>query len=694
MSRVWMLAAFAFVAAVSFLEARPTHAQTDYQATAQLTRAEFESVRSEATVVPPQSDRAAAGSVGDALELAPGVVVQRTSSASAAPIVRGLTGNRVLLMLDDLRLNDPLTRPGGHALLNLIDPESVERIELIRGPASVIYGSDALGGVVHVHTRDTPAEPGRETRGGATVYGRAASAERGLRIQGAVDGAIGPLGAFFAGGRGHGGEIIRGGGMGRQPFTGFDDWSFASRLEVAPYDDQRLSMSYQSGHLYDVPRTDVSSLDDQQITKQLDRDSALFTYQGRFREAANLRLRAYGGLVLRREWRQRLRDGEVGDEREHVLGYQAGVRASVAPIATASAEFGAEAVIEDITSTAADTDAAGVRTTDRGRYVDDTSYDTYGLYALWSQQLGGDWLGMAGVRGTLVNAQAPIDPLFTPEIGAARQLDRALFGVAGSLGVRWEATRSLSLILSALSGYRAPNLEDFQALGGGARGYTVPNPDLDEERSWTLEAGVKWDEDGWQLDGFLFGSLLTGLIERVPSAFNGMTEIDGMRVQSPENASRSVLLGAELELVRRFPVGFYGGLSGYATWGETRRPDAEGNDLTEPASKVPPPIFGLLAGFEPNDAWYYAQAALHVALPQGRLSEADTFDVRICEDGPEGCTEEPGWVELTIRAGVELDAHLMLSAGIENIFDTGYKTFASGAYAPGRNFMVGLRGSL
>ena len=66
------------------------------------------------------------------------MVVQRTSSASAAPIVRGLTGNRVLLMLDDLRLNDPLTRPGGHALLNLIDPESVERIELIRGPASVI----------------------------------------------------------------------------------------------------------------------------------------------------------------------------------------------------------------------------------------------------------------------------------------------------------------------------------------------------------------------------------------------------------------------------------------------------------------------------------------------------------------------------------------------------------------------------
>jgi outer membrane receptor protein involved in Fe transport len=678
--------------AAAGLASATAHAQ-DFEAKARLTRADFESARSEDQVSRDQADRAAAGSVGDALERAPGVVVQRTSSASSAPIVRGLTGNRVLLVLDDLRLNDPLTRPGGHALLNLIDPESVDRIEVIRGPASVLYGSDALGGVVHVRTAGTDASPTNEKSAGGSVYARGASAEQAMRVQGSVRAALGPLGARISGGRGHASELIRGGTLGEQPFTGHDDWTFASRLELAPSRDHRFSLAHQSGHLWDAPRTDVSTPEDRQTTETLDRESAWLGYRGRLAGPARVRLQAYAGLVLRREWRQRLRDGEVGNERDRVLGYQGGVRVAVAPFATSSLEVGAETVIEDIAS-AAETIADGMTTRERGRYVDDSHYDTYGLYALWSQELSATWTAMAGARATLVNAQAPIDPLFPPEIGRARRLDRRLFGVVGSLGVRWEATSGLSWMASLLSGFRAPNLEDFQALGGGARGFTVPNPDLDEERSWTAETGVKWNDGGWELDGYLFASLLTGLIERVPSELDGMTEIDGARVQSPQNASRSVLLGSELTVLRRLPIGVYSGLSAFATWGETVRPDSEGNDVTEPASKTPPPIFALQSGFDHRSLPYYVQTSLTMSLPQSRLSESDTNDVRICEEGPEGCDEEPGWVDLSVRTGLKLDEHVLIAVAIENIFDTGYKTFASGAYAPGRNFMLGVRGTL
>jgi outer membrane receptor protein involved in Fe transport len=138
----------------------------------------------------------------------------------------------------------------------------------------------------------------------------------------------------------------------------------------------------------------------------------------------------------------------------------------------------------------------------------------------------------------------------------------------------------------------------------------------------------------------------------------------------------------------------FAGGSAYATWGETERPDAEGRDVTEPASKVPPPIFALLLGYEPSSAPYYAQTALTLAMPQTRLSESDRNDVRICEDGPEGCDEEPGWVDRSVRAGLELEPNLRLSLSVENLLDAGYKTFASGAYAPGRNFMIGVRGSI
>ncbi|HMI90167.1 MAG TPA: TonB-dependent receptor, partial [Polyangiales bacterium] len=601
-----------FGSLASSLASGPARAQHDYEATARSTRDDFESARSEAQVSREQSDRAAAGNVGDALEQAPGVVVQRTSSASAAPIVRGLTGNRVLLVLDDLRLNDPLTRPGGHALLNLIDPESVESIEVIRGPASVIYGSDALGGVVHLKTFGTDAAPATEISAGASIYARAASAEQAARLQGSLKAALGPLGARVSAGRGHAGELIRGGTLGEQPFTGHDDWSFASRLELAPSRAHRFSLSHQSGHLWDAPRTDVSTPGDRQTTEQLDRESMLLGYRGQFAGPARVRLSAYAGLVLRREWRQRLREDEVGNERDRVLGYHAGVRVALAPFKPSSLELGAETVIEDIAS-GSETIAggmSGMTTRERGRYVDGSRYDTYGVYALWSQELSNRWTAMAGARATLVSARAPIDPLFEPEIGRARRLDRQLFGVVGSLGVRWDIARELSWMASLLSGFRAPNLEDFQALGGGARGFTVPNPELDEERSWTAETGVKWNDGAWELDGYLFGSLLTGLIERVPSELDGMTEIDGARVQTPENASRSVLLGTELSVLRRLPIGVFGGASAFATWGETVRPDADGNDVTEPASKVPPPIFALQSGFERPSLPYYVRAVL------------------------------------------------------------------------------------
>ena len=668
--------------------------QGEPSATARVARDDFQAVRSTETVGRAESDRAAAANVGDALEQAQSVVVQRTSSGSATPIVRGLTGHRVLLVVDELRLNDSLTRPGGSALLNLVDPESVARIELIRGPSSVLYGSDALGGVVHVHTAEVGARPGVEPGVEATAYARGASAERALRLQGAVAGVSGGLGARLSGGRGHAGTLIRGGELGDQPFTGHDDWSFASRLEAAPSSDHRLSLSHQSGHLFDMPRTDVSTAEDRQETKQLDRDSTVLAYHGRFPGHAQLRLRAHAGMVVRREWRQRDREGETNHERDRVLGYHAGLGVVTNPFATSSLEVGADAVLEDIGSGSETIDPSGVITRQRGRYVDGSRYDTYALYALWSQAFSAAWTAHAGARGTLVDARAPIDPLFAPEIGAARRLDRELLGVVGSLGARYQASAELALVASLLGGFRAPNLEDFQALGGGARGYTVPNPDLDEERSWTLETGVSWDDSQWQHETHLFGTLLTGLIERVLSEFNGMTEIDGVRVQTPENASRSVLLGAETSLVRRTELGLYAGVAANGTWGETRRPDEEGNDVAEPASKVPPPVGALQVGFDPQASPYWLQLVLSGALPQSRLSESDKNDVRICEDGPDDCSRAPGWADLTFRAGLRLDARLLIAFAIENLFDAGYKTYASGAYAPGRNFALAVRGSI
>ncbi|MFN2399562.1 MAG: TonB-dependent receptor plug domain-containing protein, partial [Gemmatimonadaceae bacterium] len=89
----------------------------------------------------------------DVLRDVVGVQVQQTNAGHGTVILRGLTGNQVLILVDGVRLNNATIRDGPNQLLALIDPERIERVEVIRGPGSVLFGSDAMGGVVNVVTR-------------------------------------------------------------------------------------------------------------------------------------------------------------------------------------------------------------------------------------------------------------------------------------------------------------------------------------------------------------------------------------------------------------------------------------------------------------------------------------------------------------------------------------------------------------
>lgn len=662
-----------------------------FGARATTTRQAFEHARGVDRVTRRDADERGAGNASDILESANGVMVQRTASGSGTPIIRGLTGYQVLLLVDDLRLNDALTRAGGSASLNLVDPESIREIEVIRGPASVLYGSDALGGVVHVKTQRARATPDAATDSSGTVYLRSASAERSLRAQGSARLVSGSLGALVSGSRGGSDLLLRGGDLGSQPFTGHDDWSFASRLELAHTTDHLIGLSHQSGHLYDMPRSDNSAPDDIQITKSLDRDSTVLTYDGRLLDRA-LKLHAYAGVTLRREHRSRERPGQTQNERDEVLTYHLGARASGSPYSGAGLEVGLESSIEDVGSTAL-VSAMGSTLEERGRYVDDSLYQQHALYGLLTHALAADLTLLVGTRLTLVHASAPLDPLFAMVPSADAELDQAFLGAVGSLGVRYDMTEALTGVVSLLGGFRAPNLEDFQAFGGGARGFTIPNQDLSEERSWTLEAGVELDDEHWQASAFVFGSLLDGMIVRVPSDLGGMTEIDGEPVLTRENASSGVLLGGEASVIYRFEHGLYAGPSMWLTWGEINRPSETGGDVTEPASKIPGPTGVLRVGYASHESPWLGEAQLTTQLTQRRLSEGDKADVRLCADA-ETCNRVAGYTDLTLRGGFRMQERLLITLAVENILDRAYKTYASGAYAPGRNFVLAMRGTL
>ena len=100
--------------------------------------------------------------VPEALNEMMGILVQETNYGGGAPIIRGMIGNRILILVDGIRLNNSVYRLGPLQYLNTIDLYRVERIEVVRGPSSALYGSDALGGLINIVTRSP--ETGRAAR--------------------------------------------------------------------------------------------------------------------------------------------------------------------------------------------------------------------------------------------------------------------------------------------------------------------------------------------------------------------------------------------------------------------------------------------------------------------------------------------------------------------------------------------------
>ncbi|MFO0648959.1 MAG: TonB-dependent receptor [Polyangiales bacterium] len=622
--------------------------------------------------------RALARDVGERLDELPGVFVQRTTSASAAPLLRGLGGQRALLLFDGLRLSDSLTKVGGNALLNLIDPSIVQRVEVVRGPASVMYGSDALGGVVQVTPIDAipRADGSFQWRGEAMLRG--ASAERSAVTNGFVEGEVGRFGLVLGGALGFTGQLVAGGDLGAQPYTGYGDRALSVRATARLTDRQRVGVALHTSALSDAPRPDLSTPSDVRVFRLQQRDLAYVTW--RYATDA-FALSARLGAIVRTELRDRFREGRTDTERDQVLTGVASVQFE-ARHRDARFTAGAEAALDDVESSTDTTRAGRPTETARGRYVGGSTYLSSGLYGLYQQRVGARFLGEVGVRLAVVRATAPID-------GAAPAMDQRLVAPVASIGARYLVREGVAVMVNGLTGFRAPNLDDFQALGAGARSFDAPNAALGAERSWTAEVGARVVRDGWTGSLFVFGSALTGLVVRVPSSLDGMTVIDGRRVYTRQNASDATMWGAEFDLTWRARSGLYASVAAMYTQGDATFPDDAGNSVTEPMAKLPPATGRAAVGWRSERAW--VDVVLTGGLPQTRLATSDREDVRLCPGGAATCTQVDGWASLTLRGGVAVTPSVVVGAAVENVWNGAFTPYGAGYPASGTNVVGMLR---
>jgi hemoglobin/transferrin/lactoferrin receptor protein len=646
----------------------------------------------------------------EALGETEGVFLQKTNHGGGAPIIRGLYGQQVLLLLDGVRLNNSTVRAGPNQFLNTVDPFLLEQLEVVRGPGSVLYGSDAIGGVVNAQTFwprfSTEPQPIGLLRGqgGTADYSLQGHLRAGVSLaRTAVVGAL-SLRDF---------NDLRGGErVGLQRYTGYEEGDAALKLRHRFKPGTQLYLQYQAARQSNAPRLDRS----------VPGDFRRFSEQ--YRDFLHARLEKTSGGTLQHltveasvhrqgDQTDRFRVSRDQLERDEVNIWTVGARVEAK---TARAEglpgspvllFGAEFFHDRVTSTFERSPLSGPedfspRPQD-ARYPSAPTALATGLFGLLASDASQPLSYYAGMRAQLNVTHLPEDARLNELFSSSPQpppvfpeVTQDALGFAGEIGVRQRVLPGAWVLLNLGSGFRAPNVDDYLRMGAEGPGFLIPGRDLRSEQSFTAEVGARVERERLGAQVFYAFTTITGLIGNVPTLVDEQPRTpEGVPYLARQNREWARIQALEAALSYRVLPTLTLATHGTWTHSRQRRKDlaAEGEPtLTEPLSRTPP-LNGLVrASWEPRDFLFF-EGTLRWALPQEDFSAADLLDVRTCAEIPD-CARTPGFAALNLRAGARFAQRFSAALTVQNLFDATYRTHGSGVDEPGRSAILSLEVSL
>ncbi len=649
-------------------------------------------------IVPSITDISRGTVVVDLLRDVPGVHVQQTSAGQGAVILRGLVGNQVLLLVNGIPLNNGTYRDGPGQYLATIDPTTIERIEVIRGPASVLYGSDAQGGVVNVITRTHAFQGTRSVR----FTGNASSANSGYRGRFSA-GVLGSSWSLAVGGTlATTGDLRAGGGLGHQRPTGFDAAGLDAELTFEVGDRHSFRGAVQHFEMSDVPRYDryvnfraptpgrdaEHTFDPQ--TRQLTYARYVFTPQS----PVVVRIETTASLSIQREGRNRIKLLPSGAPDQFRTQWRDDVYTPGVSLVGASMFHVADHVVSltwggdfyhdrlnsrgdrvDLTSGQREPIVRETTSGDisSGRFPDGANADRLGTF-LSGEVVLAQWLRFsAGARWSRFRNAADVGTDF------GGRVENTSSDLTGQLGIVLAPAAAWRIVMRLAEGFRAPNLYDLTNVGPVPTGIVVPNPSAVPEHSLSAELGVRYSAARGAFAVTVYRTTITDFIDRTPGTFQGDTLFDGERVFQGQNVGTARVVGVEAEAVARLgPLEARGML----LYSRGEQEDAAGVETA--MSKMPPLGGSGTLRWASYGRRVWIEYTLRWAARQDRLGIRDLQDTRI----PLGGT--PGFGVQGINAGAVIAPRLSITAGIENLTDKLYRTHASGVDNAGRHVWVGL----
>jgi outer membrane receptor protein involved in Fe transport len=629
-----------------------------------------------------QLDERQATDMFQTLQQEVGVLVQRTARGQSSPFIRGLTGQQVLILVDGVRMNNATFRAGANQYFNTIDPGQVERIEVLRGPQSVLYGSDAIGGAINVVTRS--ADRNRGAYRGGSFTETYSTADSGTYSRMNVEGISGNVGVFAGASYLNVRDLDRGGDQGRQPFTNYDQYAGDVKIDRLLDDDHILTVGLQHFEQTDVPRSDrfapfsngppfnaprPTFFDPQQ------RDLAYLRLQGldptewtdAYTLTASYGRQKEGSREIRSSTRTDLGQFDVETVGVSVVGVTELDRRMADYMGKLT--YGLDWYHDDVDAFKNRFNPTnGSLAAITPQFPDDSFYQRIGTFLTWDVPLTSRLELTSGVRYEHIDAGGtPI--VVVNNVNTPVHITPSYSDWIGNVGLSYELTPCWRLVGSIAEGFRAPNLDDLVATNSLVQqaGQDIPTTDLQPEHSVNYEVGVKLDAQRLRSQAFVFWTDLGDNIVRTQAAA-------GLFQRANQD---SYLNGVEW-------YGEYLLANGWNAYGNFAYTYGQNLEANMPLSRIPPTqgVLGLRWRDEQSRHWFDTYAWL--VRKQDRLNFQDLTDSRI----PPGGT--PGFQTLNFRVGTTLgeSCNHQCSLSLENIFDQAYRVHGSGVEGPGFNAIL------
>ncbi len=657
-----------------------------------------------------------------------GIQVQMSQLGGGSPTLRGFEANRILLVIDGVRMNNLIYRAGHLQDIVKTDNNSLERVEILFGPSSTIYGSDALGGVIHLYTKKPLLARGDQNSN--------------LRVNafsryGAVDNEITNHLDFIYGTKKFAsltsftyskfGDLIGGknqnpfynGSYGERPYyveringkdslvknsnrylqfgSGFSQYDFIEKILFQQNEQISHGLNVQYSNSSDVPRYD--RLTDPAGTGL---KSAEWYYgpQTRMLAAYDMNIKNPEGLF------QNIHLGlnyQALEESRHSRNFgsnfknhrieNVGVIGANLDFQKATERhnirFGFDMQMNLLKSTANRqnivVDTVGKLDT---RFPDGkNSMNNFALYFSHTWKLNEQLVLVDGVRAgysmlhsTLVDTALLFHLPYT-------DIEQKTPVYSGSIGLINSPSDDLKLSLLLSTGYRVPNVDDVTKIFGSAPGIViVPNVDLKPEKTINYEIGItKIFNEKTRWENSIYYTDYRDIAVVDSFQFNGKDSLmyDGTmsRVYANQNKDKAFIYGFSSNLFSKLDEHFTMAISINYTYGRIKT-----DSMDYPLDHIPP--FMARTDFTYNNNRFSSD--FFINFSGGKMLKDYYLNG---EDNEQYATPVgmPAWFTANFRTSCKVHKYFTLQAGVDNIFDTQYRTFASGINAPGRNLFFALK---